>query len=77
VVVRLAGDPAQHLHVVRPFDAAAKVDEHTMVLRLPDAEGGTPGVVAALVAAGAQILEVQQEIPALEDVYLHLMGERR
>jgi hypothetical protein len=30
--------------------------------------------VTALVAAGAQILEVRAEMPALEDVYLHLVG---
>jgi ABC-2 type transport system ATP-binding protein len=77
VIVRLAGDPSLHLDVVRPFDAAAKVEGHAIVLRLADGEGGTPAAVSALVAAGAQILEVHQEIPALEDVYLHLMGERR
>jgi ABC-2 type transport system ATP-binding protein len=77
VIVRLAGDPSQHLEVVRRFDATAGVDGHTIVIRLADGEAGTPDVVTALAAAGAQILEVQQEIPALEDVYLHLMGERR
>jgi hypothetical protein len=28
------------------------------------------------VTAGAEILEVRQEMPALEDVYLHLVHER-
>ena len=34
----------------------------------------TPQLVDALVAAGARVLEVQPEMPALEDVYLHLVG---
>jgi ABC-2 type transport system ATP-binding protein len=77
VMVRLAGDPSRHLDVVRPFDAGVKIDGHTIAIRLADGEGGTPAVVNALVAAGAHIVEVQQEMPPLEDVYLHLMGERR
>jgi hypothetical protein len=33
-------------------------------------------LVSALTAADARIVEVRQEVPALEDVYLHLMGDR-
>jgi hypothetical protein len=33
--------------------------------------------VAALVAAGAGIVEVRPETPALEDVYLHLVGDSK
>jgi ABC-2 type transport system ATP-binding protein len=46
----------------------------SMVLENPDR--GTPGVVRALVDAGAEIREVFDEQPALEDVYLKLMGAR-
>ena len=46
-----------------------------LAVRLADPERQTPALVAALVAAGAPILEVRAEMPALEDVYLHLMGD--
>ena len=45
-----------------------------MVLEDPDR--GTPGVVRTLVDAGAEIREVFDEQPALEDVYLKLMGSK-
>ena len=50
------------------------VDGAALALRLVDPERQTPRLVAALVAAGAQVLEVRPEMPALEDVYMHLMG---
>lgn len=77
VIVRLTGDPAPYLDVARRVDAHAAVDGSTIVLRLSDAEGETPSLVRALAAAGAPIVAVRQEMPALEDVYLHLMGENR
>jgi ABC-2 type transport system ATP-binding protein len=77
VLVRFAGDASLHLHVVRTFDRAAQVDGHEISMRVDDAEARTPAVVSALAAAGAKIVEVRQEVPALEDVYMHLMGERR
>jgi len=76
VMVRLAGDPAVHLEVVRRFDRDASIDRETIVLRLADADGETPALVSALTAAGVRIVEVRQEVPALEDVYLHLMVDR-
>ena len=76
VIVRLAGDPAVHLDTARRFDRDAAVDGHTIVLRLGSADHDTPALVSVLAAAGARIVEVRQEVPALEDVYLHLMGDR-
>ena len=76
VMVRVADDPASHLQVVRRFDRDASIDAETIVLRLGDAERDTPELVGALTAAGARIVEIRQEVPALEDVYLHLMGDR-
>jgi hypothetical protein len=46
------------------------------VLRVSDPERQTPALVSALASAGARILEVRAEMPALEDVYLHLIGGR-
>jgi hypothetical protein len=34
----------------------------------------TPALVAALVASGAEILEVRPDTPPLEDVYLHFLS---
>jgi len=76
VIVRLAGDPAAHLDTARRFDRDAAADGNTIVLRIGSADHDTPALVSALTAADARIVEVRQEVPALEDVYLHLMGDR-
>jgi hypothetical protein len=46
-----------------------------LVLRVANGEEQIPAIVAALVKAGAGIVEVRPEMPALEDVYLHLMRQ--
>jgi ABC-2 type transport system ATP-binding protein len=75
VVARVAGDGAEYLHTARAFDRAASIDEGAIVLTLPHSERDTPAFVRALVAAGADVLEIRPEVPALEDVYLHLMAD--
>ena len=75
VLVRVAGDPAKLMKVARRFDPEAAIDGPALALRLRD-DGRTPALVAALVSAGAEIQEVRQEMPALEDVYLHLVGSK-
>jgi ABC-2 type transport system ATP-binding protein len=75
LIVRLTDDPAAYLDLAKRVDPAAAIDGSTIVLRLARTERDTPSFVCALASAGAQIVEVRQEIPALEDVYLHLMGE--
>jgi len=39
------------------------------------ADRETPALVRALVDRGAEILEVRPEVPALEEVYLHLLSD--
>jgi ABC-2 type transport system ATP-binding protein len=46
----------------------------SMVLENPDA--GAPALIRALVEAGAEIREVFDEQPAMEDVYLKLLGAK-
>ena len=75
IVVRVVGDPRAHLAAVRAFDPEAAIDSTWLTLRLADAERDTPALVATLVKAGAQVLEVRPEMPALEDVYLHVVGD--
>src|SRR6185295_15653883 len=80
LIVRLAGDPSAYLDATRaalPEVVDIAVDGAALTLRLVEPERQTPKLVAALVAAGAQVLEVRPEIPALEDVYLHLMGDNQ
>ena len=75
VIVRVAGAPSSQLTTVRQFDPQALVEGHALVLTLPQAETETPRLVNALVAAGAQVIEVRHEMPALEDVYLRLVKD--
>jgi ABC-2 type transport system ATP-binding protein len=77
VLVRLSAPPAAHLAVARGFDAGAEVTGDTIVLTLANADRDTPGLVRALIGAGADIVEVRHEMPALEDVYLRLVGHSR
>jgi ABC-2 type transport system ATP-binding protein len=73
LLVRVAGDPLAFLPVAATIDPGALVEGGAIVAKSDHVERDTPALVAALVAAGAQILEVRPEMPALEDVYLHLM----
>jgi ABC-2 type transport system ATP-binding protein len=72
VLVRVVGDPASLLKVARKFDRDATVDGPALAIQMIE-ERRIPALVSALVAAGGEILEVRQEMPALEDVYLHLV----
>ena len=73
LIVRVTGDPSRSLDTVRRFDPAAAIEGPALVLRVANGEEQIPSIVAALVKAGAGIVEVRPEMPALEDVYLHLM----
>jgi len=76
-IVRVAGDPSAYLPAIRSIvgpGVDVAVERSSLALQVPHPERQTPAIVAALVAAGAQILEVRAEMPALEDVYVHLMG---
>jgi ABC-2 type transport system ATP-binding protein len=75
LIVRVAGDPSRSLDTVRRFDPGAAIEGPALVLRVANGEAQIPAIVAALVKAGAGIIEVRPEMPALEDVYLHLMRQ--
>jgi ABC-2 type transport system ATP-binding protein len=74
VLVRLGADAAMYRDTVRRFDPHAEADGATLILTIAQAAQRTPDLVAALVGGGARVVEVRHEIPALEDVYLHLIG---
>jgi ABC-2 type transport system ATP-binding protein len=75
LIVRVTGDPSRSLDTVRRFDPAAAIEGPALILRVANGEEQIPLIVAALVKAGAGIVEVRPEMPALEDVYLHLMRQ--
>ena len=82
LIVRVSGDAARFVETARAAVGATSavgagdiaVEGPALLLRVDDPERQTPALVAALVSAGAGILEVRAEMPALEDVYLHLLG---
>jgi ABC-2 type transport system ATP-binding protein len=73
VCIKLAGDPQPFLAVARSVTPAAALEDGLLTVAAADVERDTPQLVSALTAAGARILEVRPETPALEEVYLHLM----
>jgi ABC-2 type transport system ATP-binding protein len=75
VLIRIAGTPLSYLDVARRFDPRAFVEGEMLIVNAAHGQEQTPGLVAALVSARARILEVRPEMPALEDVYLHLVGD--
>jgi ABC-2 type transport system ATP-binding protein len=77
LIVRTVQPATTYLTVVSRFDASASADARELIVRLRDADAETPALVRQLVKAGAEIIEVRPEMPALEDVYLHLMADQR
>jgi ABC-2 type transport system ATP-binding protein len=73
VRIRLAGDPQPFVEVARAIAASTALDDGLLTAVARDIEQDTPRLVTALAAAGAQILEVRPDVPALEDVYLQLV----
>ena len=59
------------------FVSDALADDSGLVVYLEDPERHTPELVRRLVAAGAEILSVTEEIHSLEEIYLRLMAEER
>jgi len=74
--VRVTGDAAAYLECARRIDPGAICERSLLHVTLGDAERDIPALVRALVGAGAAVVEVRQEMPDLEDVYLHLVGSR-
>jgi ABC-2 type transport system ATP-binding protein len=72
VEIRLDRDPEAFLAIPRTMPGVGAVQHDGFLLRVetPDPAGATPGLVAALVAAGAGILEVRPVRATLEEIYL-------
>ena len=75
VIIRLVGGAQAHLPLIQGFDPKAAIEAGAIALTLPRADEDTPKLIRALVSAGADVAEVRHEMPALEDVYLRLVGD--
>ena len=74
VTVRVAGDPSALVPAARAADANASIADGALSVQLAEPERQTPDLVAALVAAGARIVEVRAETATLEDAYLKMIS---
>ena len=76
-VVLLADDAEKFAGAARGLAFATEVRASGRTLRIAndDPDVHNPEIVRALVAVGANVIEVKGETKALEDVYLDLLGE--
>jgi ABC-2 type transport system ATP-binding protein len=77
ILIRLSGDATRFLDTVRRFDIKADLDSGLVAARLENPDTQTPALIRTLVEAGADILDVRTEMPALEDIYLQLVRQGR
>jgi ABC-2 type transport system ATP-binding protein len=77
LLIRLAAGPAPALlDTLRgaPGVRDVRANDATLTVLVEDVRRDTPGLVRALVAAGADILEVRETGASLESVYFDVMG---
>ena len=58
-----------------PFVEGAQASDGALLVEVGDPRGDNPELVRALVAAGARIVGLREEVATLEQVYLDLVGE--
>jgi ABC-2 type transport system ATP-binding protein len=75
VIVRPRGSADRWLEIAHQFDQGAAAEDGVLRLTLEAPDRDIPQLVRALVGAGADLLEVRADMPALEDVYLHLVAD--
>jgi ABC-2 type transport system ATP-binding protein len=74
VIVRIRGGAAPYVDRVRAIDRTVSADGDVLTLG-GSGEETIPALVRILVSAGADLLEVRAEMPALEDAYVHLIRQ--
>jgi ABC-2 type transport system ATP-binding protein len=74
VDVRLAAAADGYVNVAAGIGTSVTAEGTWLHVVLDDPDERTPRLVEALVRAGARIVEVRHDLPALEDVYLSLVG---
>ena len=73
VLVKLAGPAAPFADVLKPASADVRADDRTLSIAVGDVEHAAPGIVRALVQAGADVVSVVADEAPLEEVYLRLL----
>jgi ABC-2 type transport system ATP-binding protein len=79
VEIGLAGRPGADVVAAAQGVAGVtgvEVVDHRLVVTAPEPVAVTPTIVRALVAAGAEIVEVRERATTLEQVYFDVMGVR-
>ena len=74
VRVRLARAAAPFADVLKPALTDVQVEDRTLSIAVSDVETAAPGIVRALVQAGADVVSVVADEAPLEEVYLRLLG---
>jgi len=74
VAIRVEGDADRYLNAAAGIASSATAVGPLLCVVLADPDERTPSLVEALVRAGARVVEVRQDVPALEDVYLGLVA---
>jgi len=73
VRVRLGDMAAGFADVLRPAFKDVSADDRTLSIAVDDVERAAPGIVRALVQAGADVVSVMADEAPLEEVYLRLL----
>ena len=79
VEVELGGEPAPALATAAERVAGVagvELLDHRLMVHATDPRGVAPALVRALVAAGADIIEVHERATSLEQIYFEVMGAR-
>jgi ABC-2 type transport system ATP-binding protein len=77
LLIRVDGDASSFIPAASPLGRDVHAEGSILTLRVDRIEAAVPDLVAALVAAGARIVEVRPELPPLEEVYLRLISDGR
>ncbi|MGH7559932.1 MAG: ABC transporter ATP-binding protein [Gemmatimonadales bacterium] len=77
IEVRLAAPAEPFLGLIEQLAGvrAVRADADRLRIDAADPDASTPGIVAALAAAGAPIREVRPMLASLEEIYLRAVGE--
>jgi ABC-2 type transport system ATP-binding protein len=73
VLVKLARPAAPFADVLKPVFPDVRADDRTLSIAVTDVEHAAPGIVRALVQAGADVVSVVADEAPLEEVYLRLL----
>jgi len=73
VRVTLAQPAVSFADVLTPAFADVRADDRTLSIKVSDVERAAPGIVRALVQAGADVVSVVADEAPLEEVYLRLL----